>query len=219
MQKPILPLILIVMLVASLLFTSGAFAAYSVGVKKGDWIQYTVKIVGTPTEEYNVTGGRMEMTDVLGDSINMSVQTFYANGTVWDEPHVYVDLSTGTIGDGFFIPTNFNVGDTFYGRFQGTMTMTSVEQRMEAGAERTVVSAQANGTTYFWDRQTVIMVAAASNLTGYTMYTETSATNLWQPQILGLDVNEFYAIITSVAFVLAVLAAVLLWKTKKPKRK
>lgn len=215
MKKPILPIILLIMLVASSLLTSGALAVYSVGVKKGDWIEYTEKITGTPTAEYNVTGGRMEMTGVVGDSINMSVQTYYANGTVWDEPHVYVDLSTGTIGDGFFIPTNYNVGDKFYGRFQGTMTMTSVEQRHEAGAERTVVSAQANGTTYYWDRQTGIMVAAASNMTGYTMYTETSATNIWQPQILGLDSTEFYSIIIAAILVLGAVAAVIVWRKKR----
>lgn len=216
MQKQSLSIILLIMLIASSLLTSGVLAVYSVGVKKGDWIEYTEKITGTPTAEYNVTGGRMEMTGVVGDSINMSVQTYYANGTVWNEPHVYVDLSTGTIGDGFFIPTNYNVGDKFYGKFQGTMTMASVEQRKEAGAERTVVSASANGTTYFWDRQTGIMVAAASNMTGYTMYTETSATNLWQPQVLGLDLTEFYTIIIAVAVALAVLVAVLVWKKKKP---
>jgi hypothetical protein len=214
MQKHSLPMFLLIALVFSSLFTAGAFAAYSVGVKKGDWIEYKVKIVGTPTAEYNVTGGRMEMTGVFGGSINMSVQTFYANGTVLDEPNVYVDLPTGTIGDGFFIPTNCTVGDKFYGRFQGTMTMTSVEQRHEAGAERTVVSAQANGTTYYWDRQTGIMVAAVSNLTGYTMYTESSATNIWQPQVLGLDFTEFYSLIIVLAVVLTALLIVLVWKTQ-----
>jgi hypothetical protein len=218
MQKQSLTTILLILIVAGALFTSGAFADYSVGVKKGDWIQYTVKITGTPTPEYNVTGGKMEMTGVLGDAINMSVQTFYANGTIWDEPYVFVNLSTGQVGDGFFIPANFNVGDKFYGEFQGNMTMASVEQRHEAGADRTVVSASANGTLYYWDRQTGILVAAVSNMPGYTMYTETSATNIWQPQVLGVDLTEFYAIIAAFAVVLAGLAAVLVWKKKKPKR-
>jgi hypothetical protein len=39
-----------------------AFADVSVGVKKGDWIEYQVTITGNPPQDHNITWARMDVT-------------------------------------------------------------------------------------------------------------------------------------------------------------
>ena len=50
------------------------------------------------------------------------------------------------------------------------------------------------------------MVAATSNFNGFSMYTKTSGTNLWQPQILGLDSTIFYTLIIAIVIILVAAA-------------
>jgi len=70
-------------------------------------------------------------------------------------------------------------------------------------------------TNYFWDKQTGIMVAATSTYPTYTMYTTTSQTNIWQPQILGLNQAVFYAIVAIVTIILvAFILSFLFWHRK-----
>jgi hypothetical protein len=130
------------------------------------------------------------------------------DGTIYPE-HIMLNLATGVLGDDFFIPKNLNVGDQFYDSSQGNITITSMEQRTAAGAERTVVSASTNFTTFYWDRETGILVAATSHEPDYTMVTETSGTNIWQPQASGLDQFMFYAFVVAVIVVFAVAAVFL----------
>ena len=191
-----------------------AFADVSVGVKKGDWIEYQVTIIGTPPPEYNITWGRMEVTGVQGEAINVSVQTRFANGTLYPEPYIPLNLATGAIGDGFFAPVNINVGEQFYGEYQGNITITSIERMTVVGAERTVVSGTANPSTYYWDRQTGIMVAATSDMGVYTISTRVVGTNLWQPQIFGLDLTVFYALITAIVIAIAAVVGIFVWHKK-----
>jgi uncharacterized iron-regulated membrane protein len=49
----------------------------------------------------------------------------------------------------------------------------------------------------------------------FTVFTETSGTNIWQSQILGLDLNVFYALII-VVLTLAAIVAILVWRNRMP---
>lgn len=191
-----------------------AFGGISVGVEKGDWIEYSVTEIGNPTPDFNITWARLDVTAVQGEKITISVQTGYANGTVYPEPQISLNLATGAVGDGFFIPTNFNVGDQFYSEYQGNITITSVGQQEVGGAVRTVLSATSNQTTYYWDRQTGILVGATTSFPSFTLFTKTSGTNLWQSQILGLDSTVFSAIIILIVVILVAIAAILIWHMK-----
>lgn len=116
-------------------------------------------------------------------------------------------MATGAIGDGFFIPTEIQVGDVYSTQYEGNITIAGIQTISAGGAERMVFYGAASGTTYYWDRDTRMMVKAVSELPDCTMYTETKATNLWQPQIFGLDINVFCAF---VAVAVAALVAVIL---------
>jgi hypothetical protein len=198
-----------------------AFADVSVGVKKGDWIEYKVKVTGNPPPMYNITWARIDVTGVQGEAISLYIQTRFANGTLPIE-NITLNLETRP-GDSFIIPANLNPGDEFYNPYLGNITITSVEQRTVAGAERTVVSGATKQTTYYWDRQTGILVEATSSIPEgflddykFTVFTKTSGTNIWQPQILGLDLSVFYALIVAVVVSLAVIVAILVWRKRTP---
>lgn len=206
--------ITLIALIVTVSFTAVAFADPIVGVKKGDWIKYQVTATGNPPPDENITWARMDITGVQGETIDINVQTGYANGTIYPENGITLNLATGAIGDGFFVPTNLTPGDKYHTEYEGTINITSVGQIKAGGAERTVLSGVSNQTTYYWDKQAGIMVAATSNFPGYSIITKTSGTNIWQPQILGLDSTVFYALTTAIAVVIVAIIAMLVWRTK-----
>jgi hypothetical protein len=213
MHKSAILAIALTMLIVTASLFAVAFADVSVGVKKGDWIEYQVSVTGNPPQDHNITWARMDVTDVQGEAVSLDIQTRFSNGTLLLEK-ITLNLATGVLGDDFFVPTNLNPGDKFYDMYQGNITIISVEQRTAAGAERTVVSGATNQTTYYWDRQTGILVAATSSFPEYTMHTKTSGTNIWQPQILGVDSTVFYTLVAAVVIGLVVIVVLLVWRKK-----
>ena len=221
-KSAVLAIALTVLIVTVLLPV--AFADVSVGVKKGDWIDYQVTVTGNPPPRYNVTWGSINVTSVEGQDIGLYIQTRFTNGSLLIE-NITVNLETRP-GDSFIIPSNLNPGDTFYNQFLGgNVTITSVERRTVLGVERTLVSGSTNISTYYWDRQTGILVQATSTVPigfntgfgiseGFAVYTKTSGTNIWQPQILGLDLSVFYALIVAVVLALAAIVAILVWRKR-----
>jgi hypothetical protein len=180
-------------------------AEISVGVKQGDWIEYQVTCTGTPPESHNITWAKMEIVGVQGAIINLNVTTEFSNGTLLNET-VTLNLETGQLGDDFIIPANLNSGDTFFDNRVGNITISGAEERTLAGATRTVVYASTSQTMFYWDKSTGILVEANSSFTDYTMNTKADKTNMWQPQIFGLDPTVFYALVIAAVAILAVIA-------------
>ena len=216
MNKAAILAIILILLVASS-FLAVANATDGVVVKKGDWIEYQVTVTGNPTPDLNITWARMNITGVEGPAINASVQTLFGNGTLFPEPYVPLNVATGAIGDGFFIPTTIVPGEIYQSQYEGNITITGTAQVEAAGTERTALVGITNETTYYWDKQTGIMVSAISNLPNCVMNTRTSATNLWQqpPQIYGLNPTLFYAFVIVSVAAIASIVALLVWGKKR----
>ena len=190
------------------LFVGAAFAQSSVvGVKGGDWIKYKVVETGNPISEYNITWASMDIINVKGPVITVNVLTQYGNGTLLPENGINLNVQTGAIGDGFFVPTNLKPGDQYSTEYEGIINMTSIKHTEAGGASRLVLVGMTTQSVYNWDKQTGIMVSATSTLPGCIMHTTTSATNLWAPQILGLNQTLFYTLIVVVIAVLLILVA------------
>ena len=184
MRKSTWLAIALTVLILTVSFTAVAFADSVVGVKEGDWIKYQVTVTGNPPPEENITWAIMDITDVQGEIININVQTGYANGTLYPENGITLNLATGAIGDGFFVPTNLTPGDKYSTEYEGIINITGVGHLEAGGAERTVLLGVSNQTTYYWDKQAGIMVAATSIFPEYSVITKTSGTNIWQPKFL-----------------------------------
>jgi len=198
-----------------------AFAQSSVvGVKAGVWIRYSVKETGIPISEYNITWATMNITAVNGEVITVNVLTQYGNGTLLSEPGINLNVATGAIGDGFFVPTDLKPGDRYSTEYEGIINITSLKQTQAGGAQRSVLVGVTSQSVYNWDKQTGIMVAATSNLPGCVMHTTTSLTNLWAttPQILGLSQIVVYALVLSIVGVAAVLAGAVLLLVRHRKK-
>ena len=203
-----------IMLLTLALGVSVALAQVSVGVKKGDWIEYQASFQGTPPPDHNVEWARTEVTDVQGPSIHLNITTGLSNGTTLQE-NIVLNLETGQLGDDFIIPANLTVGDTFSDIYHGNLTISGVEDGTYAGAVRTVVYASTAETTYYWDQATGILVKGVTNTENYNMSSIVHATNMWQAQPAGLDTTTLYAVVIAVALVVALVVVFVVWRRNK----
>jgi hypothetical protein len=201
----------------SLLFlvTAGvALCTVSVGVKTGDWIEYNVSVTGSPAEQHDVTWARIEVDAVRGTQIGLNITVKFSDGTV--EPQTAtLNLETGQLGDDFIIPANLNVGDVFFDKNVGNITISSVEEKTYADVTRSVVTAATSETTYYWDQTTGVLVEGVSQYPEYTMHSVVDQTNLWQPQMLGLDPIVFYAVVIGAVALIVIVLAVFIVRRKK----
>jgi hypothetical protein len=204
----------IIVLVLVLGLASAVYADLSVGVKKGDWIEYTVTTTGTPSEGHDIDWSRMEVTDVQGTSIIVYITSRFINGST-ENFNSTLNLKTGHLIDDFIIPANLNAGDIFLDQNLGNVTISRSEQHTYAGAARTVLYASTSQNTYVWDQATGVSVEATSVLPDYTMHTIVEATNMWQPN-QGLDVTVLLLVVVIVVIaIVAVVMAALRYRKKK----
>lgn len=192
---------------------SVAFADLSVGVKKGDWIEYKVSYTGSPVAEHDVVWARMEVLEVQGPSITVRITSTFSDGST-EQSTTTLNLETGHLIDNFIIPANLNVGDTFFAENLGNVTITKAEQRTYAGATRTVLSASTSENTYFWDQATGVSVEGNTKTPDYTMHTIVEDTNMWQPK--GQNWATLIAVVIIVLVAVALIAGFLWSRKKKP---
>jgi hypothetical protein len=215
MNKFALSFILLTILVIVAMSTA-SFGAVSVGVKKGDWIEYQVTTTGNPPAEHDAIWGRMEVKDIDDSTIYLNVTTQFKDKSFLVE-NVTLDVAAGTLGDDFIIPANLALGDAFYDLHIGNITIDKAEQRTYAGTERSVVSGSTPQTTFYWDKATGILVEAHSSYPNYnfTMDTIADKTNMWNSQIMGFEPSIFYASIAAIAAVIVIVAAIVVLRRKK----
>jgi hypothetical protein len=188
-----------------------AFADLPVGVKAGDWIEYTVSYTGSPVAGHDVVWARMEVLEVQGPTITVKITSRFSDGTT-EQLNTTLNLETGHLIDNFIIPANLTVGDTFFAENLGNVTITKAEQRTYAGATRTVLSASIDENTYFWDQSTGVSVEGNTATSDYTMHTIVEDTNMWQSQ----EEQESLRLIVSVLILLiAVAIVIVIWSRYK----
>jgi len=194
-----------------MLSSAVASAEIVVGVKQGDWIEYNVTVTGNVPEEHNVTRSKIEIISVEGKKLYIKITSIYSNGTK-ETVTSNLNLETGQIGDAFIIPANLDNGDAFL-KNEDTITISGVEERTYAGANRNVVYATTLQTMFYWDRSTGVIVEATSSYPDFTLATKAEKTNMWQTQASALD--PLFSIVVIVLVIVAVLAILLRHKKKK----
>ena len=198
-MKNILILTTIILFVLAVVLSALACAEPSTGVKKGDWIEYTISVTGPPLDPLqNLTWYRTEILEVDGTSFRANKTTLLANGTfsssIWN-----FSLTEGRVQGWVIIPANLGTGDAFFDAAKSAnITIEGEEQKTLLGASRTVTYASDPGKVYKeWDKATGVYVHAVEHTTNYTVVTNAVATNMWNPQTLP-DRTGFYALVAAV---------------------
>jgi hypothetical protein len=207
-------LTLLTLLVLLCVLSAAVSAEISVGVKQGDWIEYNVSFTGNPPTEHDAVWARMEVEGVEGTRVNASFTSELSNGVMVDLVEK-LDFESGRLIDLFIIPADLDVGDQFYDNLVGNVTIDGVEVRMYVGAARSVVHGVAVQTDWYWDKSTGVIVEARTSSSAYTLDTIAATTNLWSPQILGLDSTIFYSLVVVVLAVVVVGTVVLVFRRKR----
>jgi hypothetical protein len=158
----------------------------SVGAKAGDWIKYDYTVTGTPAGTPLPQWLKVEFLSVEGTNATVRVTMHMSDGTEQNAT-VPVDVVAGgqALGlSGFVIPANLTTGDSVYITGYGNVTIAEETTRTYAGASRTVVYASISqyGTqlTYYWDKQTGVMVEASTTSGTMTGTGKATETNMWQ---------------------------------------
>ena len=203
----------IIALILVLCLSNAVFAELSVGVKKGDWIEYQVTSTGSPTAGHDINWARMEILDVQGTNITVKITSRYPNEST-EELNSTLNFETGQLIDDFIIPANLKTGDTFYDQNLGNVTISRAEEHEYAGATRTVLYASTSQNTYVWDQATGVSVEGTSLTPEYSIHTIVDKTNMWQSSE-GLDVTAFYLVTVLVLIIIATIIVVAMWYRKE----
>jgi hypothetical protein len=212
MKRKFVLLLVCLAILISFAFLTVVSAEISVGVKEGDWIEYKITFTGAVPEEHNVKWAKFEILDVEGKTIDVNITSEYTDGTE-ETLMSTLNLETGQIGDAFIIPANLNSGDIFSEQYEGTITISGVQEKIYVGAKRNVVYATTTYTDYYWDRSTGVLVEGISTYSDFALTTKAEKTNIWQPEIFGL--NPIVFIILIVIAVIAVIAIFVMLKIKE----
>lgn len=205
----------------------------SVGVKEGDWIEYNVTITGkgSPPPTHDVRWFRITVLDVEGTAFSADFTVRYANGTIGSAVWKY-NFTEGDVRGWTIIPSNLGPGDTFYDYSIHTgepvnVTIQGEEQKMVLDATRTVTYGSDSFRHKTWDKATGVFIHAVErykNVTNrYGWYIEdltadvqAIGTNMWSPQILGLNQTAFYWLVGAAALALLIwLSAVVVLRMKR----
>jgi hypothetical protein len=199
-------------LVVTLLLSvvQSSFAAYTVGVKPGDWMKYNVTLSWTGTEPDTSNFGELgeaeymkgEILFVDGSSVTAKMSMHMTNGSDLEQTLVgNVATGSGNLTI-FIIPSGMQEGDNFpsmmFGDQTTTLTVTNTESRTYCGTSRTVniYSLTAPSTNGFsasiaanWDQATGVLVELSMqmSMTGQSMVMKVLATetNMWSSGIFG----------------------------------
>ncbi len=191
-----------------------ALANVSVGVKQGDWVEYNVTFTGSPPIEHDAVWAKMEIINVDGAKVNATFVSRLANGSTLNVQED-LDFETGRLIDMFVVPSGLEVGDTFYDKTVGNVTINRVEVRSYSGTSRTVIYAEVLDTQWFWDKISGVTLEARTANSVYTLNTIAVNTNIWSPRILGLDPIVLYVLMILVVIGILCVAIVFLVRRKQ----
>jgi hypothetical protein len=191
----------------------------SVGVKKGDWIEYDVNITGNPPAVHrNVTWMRLEVLQVDGTSFPVNLTVRFAKGTL-DSSIWKFNFTEGNTEGWVIIPSDLGSGDTFFDNFSKTdkhITIQNQEQKTVLGATRTVTYANDTYRDKQWDKATGVFIGSSEIFRNWSAYVTAVGTNMWSPQILGLNQFAFYALAgASIVLVASLVSLVFVVKRKR----
>jgi uncharacterized membrane protein YozB (DUF420 family) len=223
-MKAFIALILASLMLSVSFFASPIFAASepSVGVKEGDWIEYSVSVTGpTLAPTHNITWFRIEILNVEGAAFQANITVRNTNGTVFSSMWKF-NIIEGQVQGWIIIPSNLAVGNTFFDAAKlGNVTIAGEDQKIVAGATRTITYASdSKRLVKEWDKTTGVYTYSLEHPKNLTVISNAVATNMWNPQTLESNQTMLYALtaasIAASVFVLSFAMFILGKKGLKP---
>jgi hypothetical protein len=154
----------------------------------------------------------MEVLNVSGSGFKANVTSRHPDGNFSSLIRNF-DLEAGEVQGWVIIPANLDVGDSFFDSYLGyEVTIQGEEEMTVAGANRVTTFADTPERFKRWDKETGVFVETVDYLENYTINATAVATNMWTPEILGLDQTSFILVVSGV---IAVVAVVVLFFVKK----
>ena len=198
-------------------------ANVTVGVKAGDWMEYTVTYGGSanPPESYPIWF-RFQIKEVQGTNITATITYESVKGAVSDVTSTY-DLKTGVL-ELLVVPAGLTYADVFYHEKYGNITIAKTEDGAYAGGIRTACHATVDNITIHWDKPTGIFLQSEQEFLNNDNQTVTqkvriASTNLWiNPNAINNSEMEqivFYAKVIAVFVVVAIIVVFLLLTIRK----
>ena len=205
------------------------FAAVEVndgGIKAGDWIKFEYTITGWPAGQPYPEWLELEFISVEGTSASVNVTLGMSDGQELRDT-VPVDLGEGG-GEafglaGFVISPNLRRGDSVYFSGYGDVTIEGETTRTYAGARRRVVYASFSQSvppqsevqlSYYWDKQTGVMVEASTTWEDMTATCKATETNMLETAPAAVGVEWWLWVIIAVAIAATIFAVYRLRKRK-----
>ena len=181
------------------------------GIKAGDWIKFEYTITGWPAGQPCPEWLELEFISVEGTSASVNVTLGMSDGQELTDT-VPVDLGEGG-GEafglaGFVISPNLRRGDSVYFSGYGDVTIEGETTRTYAGARRRVVYASLSQSvpyqdavqlTYYWDKQTGVMVEASTIWGDVTVTCKATETNMLEADSPAVGVQWWLWVIIAVA--------------------
>lgn len=179
-----------------------------VGVKKGDWIEYTVSITGPASAlAHNITWFRIEILTVEDAAFQANVTVKNVNGSLSSSTWKF-NFTEGEVEGWVIIPANLGVGNTFYDSSKpANITVMGEEQKIVAGATRTITHASdSTRTIKEWDKATGVYTYSEEYPKNFTVISQAIATNMWNSHNMNLNQTTFNAVV-AISIVSAVFIA------------
>ena len=183
----------------------------NVGVKQGDWMEYSVSYDGNPSDD-RTNWFRVEIEKVEETNITAHFEFERINGEKYSFSETY-DLKVG-FHDTIIISSGLDLDDQFYHDQFGSINLEYIEDYGYADEERTVVAANFSNTTTHWDKTTGILTQLDWKQTpDLTVHWLIEKTSLWgQP---GIDMILIVGL--GFAIVIVLLIVLLFFRRKKKK--
>jgi hypothetical protein len=207
--------LLIVIVALSSLSALALAAQPKVGVKVGDYAEYTVSFTGSPWVGHDANWARMDVIKVDGLQVGVNFTTRISSGEI-EYATENLDFGSGRYIDYFVISSGLSKGDVFFDSgINANITVESQESKKYAGVNRTVISGVVSfempdgtgtaDTLWYWDQATGVAVEAISTYPTFTMHTTMEKTSLWNSQTNQINPYLLYGLV--IVVVVLVLAA------------
>jgi hypothetical protein len=206
-----LTLTCILLSVSALIIPVFAVDQPTVGVKPGDWIEYSIHMTGqTEAPNKNMTWFRMDVLDMEEMAFQVNVTIRAINGTLRSSVWAF-NFTEGNFGGCLIIPANLNPGETFYDAWKlENVIIEGEQQKLVAGANRTITHAcDSKRIIKEWDKETGVYTHAVERSKNYTIITSAVATNLWIPQNTATKETSNTLLAVCIALATAVLLLLL----------